>query len=473
MGSAAFFDLDRTLLTGASGPVISEELRREGLLPERHVPGEGLLFEVFNLVGETLPGMMLTRQAARAAAGWPRAVVQRVGRAIVDDLMDEVAPFARLLVQEHQEAGRPVVMATTTPYDVVKPFADALGLDDVIATRYGLREDGTYDGTIDGEFVWGRGKLNSVKAWARTKGIDVRQSWAYSDSFYDLPLLTAAGHATAVNPDVRLAIVASARRWPVLHLDVPPGVPKLAGVEPQQVLLPLVRSELIPYARFDVEGVENIPAEGAAIICGNHRSYFDPMTVALTIAKRGRPVRFLGKKEVFDAPVVGQVARAMGGIRVDRGTGSDEPLKAAAQALEAGEMVALMPQGTIPRGTAFFEPELKARWGAAKLAQMSGAPVIPVGLWGTEKVWPRSARLPNVLNLTDPPTIRVRVGEPVEIGREDLDADTKAIMAAIVDLLPDEARERRTPTPEELRLTFPPGYSGDPEAEDDRRPGTD
>lgn len=473
MGAAAFFDLDRTLLVGASGPVISEELRREGLLPERHVPGEGLVFDVFNLVGETLPGMFLTRQAARAAAGWPRAAVQRVGRAIVDQLMAEVAPFARLLVQEHQEAGRPVVMATTTPYDVVKPFAEALGLDDVIATRYGLRDDGAYDGSIDGEFVWGRGKLNAVKAWARAKGIDVRESWAYSDSFYDLPLLTAAGHATAVNPDVRLAIVAAARRWPVLHLDVPPGVPKLAGVEPQQVLLPLVRSELIPYARFDVDGVEHIPAEGAAIICGNHRSYFDPMTVALTIAKRGRPVRFLGKKEVFDAPVVGQVARAMGGIRVDRGTGSDEPLKAAAQALEAGEMVALMPQGTIPRGKAFFEPELKARWGAAKLAQLSGAPVIPVGLWGTEKVWPRSARLPNVLNLTDPPTIRVRVGEPVELGHEDLDADTKAIMAAIVDLLPPEARERRTPTPEELRLTFPPGYTGDPEAEDDRRPGTD
>jgi len=473
VASAAFFDLDRTLLVGASGPVISDELRREGLLPERHVPGEGLVFDVFNLVGETLPGMFLTRQAARAAAGWPRLAVQRVGRAIVDQLMAEVAPFARLLVQEHQEAGRPVVMATTTPYDVVKPFADALGLDDVIATRYGLRDDGAYDGSIDGEFVWGRGKLNAVRAWARSKGIDVRESWAYSDSFYDLPLLTAAGHATAVNPDVRLAIVAAARRWPVLHLDVPPGVPKLAGVEPQQVLLPLVRSELIPYARFDVEGVENIPAEGAAIICGNHRSYFDPMAVALTIAKRGRPVRFLGKKEVFDAPVVGQVARAMGGIRVDRGTGSDEPLKAAAQALEAGEMVAMMPQGTIPRGTAFFEPELKARWGAAKLAQLSKAPVIPVGLWGTEKVWPRSARLPNVLNLTDPPTVRVRVGEPVELGHEDPDADTRAIMAAIVDLLPDEARKKRTPTPEELRLTFPPGYAGDPEAEDDRRPGTD
>ncbi len=473
MAGAAFFDLDRTLLVGASGPIISTELRSAGLLHERHVPGEGLLFDVFNLVGETLPGMLLTRQAARAAAGWPRVAVQKVGEAVADPLFEAVAPFARLLIAEHQDAGRPVVMATTTPYDLVRPLADRLGFDDLVATRYGETDDGVYDGTIDGEFVWGRGKLNSVKAWGRTRGIDVRDSWAYSDSFYDLPLLSTVRHATAVNPDIRLAIVAAARRWPVLHLDVPPGVPKLAGVEPQQVLLPLVRSELIPYARFDIDGVDNLPAEGAAIICGNHRSYFDPLAVALTIAKRGRPVRFLGKKEVFDAPVVGQVARAMGGIRVDRATGSDEPLKAAAQALDAGEMVALMPQGTIPRGKAFFEPRLTGRWGAARLAAMTGAPVIPVGLWGTERVWPRSSRLPNVLNLGDPPTIRIRVGEPLVLDREDPGVDTEAIMAAIVDLLPPEARKRRRPTDEELMRTFPPGYSGDPDAEDDRRPGTD
>jgi putative phosphoserine phosphatase/1-acylglycerol-3-phosphate O-acyltransferase len=70
-------------------------------------------------------------------------------------------------------------------------------------------------------------------------------------------------------------------------------------------------------------------------------------------------VRFLGKKEVFDAPVVGQIASAMGGIRVDRGTGSDEPLQAAAEALANGDLVAMMPQGTIPRGKAFYDPKLK------------------------------------------------------------------------------------------------------------------
>ena len=78
------------------------------------------------------------------------------------------------------------------------------------------------------------------------------------------------------------------------------------------------------------------------------------------------------------------------------GTGSDEPFEAAALALRAGEMVMIAPQGTIPRGPAFFEPELKGRWGGARLAAMTGAPVIPIGLWGTEQVWPRNARLPRI-----------------------------------------------------------------------------
>src|SRR3546814_2323589 len=97
----------------------------------------------------------------------------------------------------------------------------------------------------------------------------------------------------------------------------------------------------------------------------------------------------------------------------------------------AGELVALMPQGTIPRGPAFFDPELKGRWGAAKLAAMTKAPVIPVGMWGTEQVWPRSARLPNLLNVTNPPLVTVRVGDPVAVKGRSPDADTKRIMSAI------------------------------------------
>ncbi|MDQ3390647.1 MAG: 1-acyl-sn-glycerol-3-phosphate acyltransferase, partial [Actinomycetota bacterium] len=152
---------------------------------------------------------------------------------------------------------------------------------------------------------------------------------------------------------------------------------------------------------------------------------------------------------------------------------SEEPLAAAADALAGGELVVLMPEGTIPRGPAFFEPELSGRWGAARLASLTKVPVIPIGVWGTEHVWPRSSRLPNVLNVTSPPLVTVRVGEPVELKYRSANADTKRIMTAISKLLPPEARRRRTPTAEDLARTYPPGYSGDPDAELDRRPGTD
>jgi putative phosphoserine phosphatase / 1-acylglycerol-3-phosphate O-acyltransferase len=477
---AAFFDLDRTLLAGASGEVFSRAMRDAGLV-SRSIPGEKLLYQLFNTVGETLPSMALARQAVALAKGRPRAMVQKAASGAASALADMVQPLAAPLFEEHRAAGRPIVLATTTPYDLVKPLADLLGLDDVVATRYGVNADGTYDGTLDGPFVWSAGKLAAVTEWARRHGVDLKDSFAYSDSVYDTPLLAAVGNPFVVNPDPRMVLMAAARRWPTLDLSAPHSgehVSSMARIpvvnlELQRLALSFTHPLLFPYAKFHLSGVEHIPAEGPAIIVGNHRSYFDPMAIAMTIGRTNRTVRFLGKKEVFDAPVVGQLASAMGGIRVDRGTGSDAPLQAAAEALEQGDLVALMPQGTIPRGRAFYDPELKGRWGAARLAAMTKAPVIPVGLWGTEKVWPRSARLPNVLNIVTPPDVTVTVGAPVKLAYRSADADTKKIMRAIMALLPPESRAHREPTPEEIALAMPPGKKGDGSNETTRRPGKD
>jgi putative phosphoserine phosphatase / 1-acylglycerol-3-phosphate O-acyltransferase len=186
--------------------VISEALRTAGVVA-RAVPGEQLVYRIFDIIGETRPAMEITRRVARFSAGWTRAAVQDAGKAAAETLADAVQPFARPLFDEHRAAGRPLVLATTTPYDLVKPLADALGFDDVVATRYGER-DGAYDGTIDGEFVWGPGKLKAVEAWAGEHDVDLAASFAYSDSFYDLPLLSAVGHPVVVNPDPRM------RSWP-------------------------------------------------------------------------------------------------------------------------------------------------------------------------------------------------------------------------------------------------------------------
>jgi putative phosphoserine phosphatase / 1-acylglycerol-3-phosphate O-acyltransferase len=469
---AAIFDLDRTLISSSSATVFRRHLSEVGLGGSAHLPLADVLTRLYEQFGESWLMMQPARLTSRAAAGWSVEAVQTAMAGAADELAGMLLPFAAKEIEGHRAAGRRLVMATTSPLVFVKPLADRLRFDDVVATQW-ERDGDVFTGRMTGQFVWGRSKADAVALWAADHGVDLAASWAYSDSYFDAPLLAMVGHPVAVNPDLQLRATAAIRGWPVMHFDRPDGVAKIAGRELQEWSRPFVRPEIMaPNARVEFDGIEHIPSAGPAIVVFNHRSYFDPTVMALVLAKAGRNVRGLGKKEVFDVPVIGRLLRASGGIRVDRGTGSDEPLDAAIAALEAGELLMLAPQGTIPRGPAFFEPVLQARWGAARLAAATHAPVVPVGLWGTEKVWPRSSRLPK-LSLLDRPLVTATVGPPVRLGYRSPGADTAKIMKAITALLPAEARRRRTPSPEELALTYPPGYRGDPEAEAIRRPGTD
>jgi len=456
--AAVFVDLDRTLLRGASGLVLSAAMHAEGLFEgRRSLPGERIVYGLYDLMGESLAFMAMVRAAPHFTRGWDVEAVRRAGVLAAPELVELVQPYAPGVLAEHREAGHLVVLTTTTPSDLVAHFAGVLGFDHVLATHYG-RHEGRYTGGIEGEFVWATGKLAAVRRWAQEASVDLSRSHAYSDSVFDLPLLGAVGRPHAVNPDRRLHAVARLRRWPVERWDRPPGVPKVGGLEPYDMLRPLVRPAMFPYARFDIDGVARVPHRGPVILAANHRSYFDVVALAIVAARLGRPVRFLAKRELFDAPVVGQLARALGGIPVDRGSRSDVPLREARRALEAGEVVVILPQGTIPRGEKFFDTELRGKTGTARLAAMTGAPVLPVGLWGTEAVWARSSRLPDVTNLLHPPSVRVRVGKPVHLGLSDATVDTEAIMSAIMTQLPAEAQRPHEPTAEELARTFPPDH---------------
>jgi putative phosphoserine phosphatase / 1-acylglycerol-3-phosphate O-acyltransferase len=459
MAGAAFFDLDRTVLAGASGPVLARHLRARGLGPRREPPGATSLVRLFDLTGETWLTMQLARATVRASRGWAEADLLAAAGDAGDELAAAAQPHLRDVLDGHRGAGRTLVLASSSPDQLIRPLATRLGFDSVVATRWEV-VDGLCTGRIEGPFVWGRGKRDAVRAWAAASGVSMRESWAYSDSYFDAPLLDAVGHAVAVNPDPRLALLASLRRWPVRFLDAPEGVVRIAGLEAQDVLRRIAHPlTLSPFAQLDVRGLEHLPTSGPVILCSNHRSYFDPLVVGLVSLRAGRRPRFLAKKELFEAPVVREALRSLGVIRVDRGSGSEEPLLEAARALRGGELVAVFPQGTIPRGPAFFEPELQGRHGAARLAAMTGAPVVPLALWGTEQVWPRSARAPRV-RADAQPTVSVRMGAPFVVDGAP-DEATARIMAAIGDLLPPEARARRTPTDGELRATHPAGYEGD------------
>jgi len=454
-GIAAFLDLDRTLLLGGSGPTISAGLRRRGLVPADRLGLGRALFALFDAVGETLPSMLLTRQGARAAKGWVQDEVRAVGREVAPELVERVEPYARQALDQHRHAGHKIVLATTTPLDVIEPFAELMGFDGVLATRYQVADDGRYGGTIDGELVWAGGKARSVEVWARANHVDLADSHAYSDSIFDWPLLSMVGHPVAVNPDPRLFVYARTKGWPTVWFNAPPGVPKPGGIEPQDVVARLARPELFPWVKLDFDGLEHLAPSGPLLLASNHRSYLDPLVIGFMAAKLGRPVRLLAKKELTDANIVGPIVTALGAIRVDRGSGQAAPLRQAQDALAAGEMVAVFPQGTIPRGHDFFDPNLSGRPGAARLALNGDVPLTPVGIWGTEQAWPRSSRVPYVMNLADPPRIQVRVGSAFRPRSSDPAEATAELMTRIVELLPPEARQRRTPSADELALTQP------------------
>jgi putative phosphoserine phosphatase / 1-acylglycerol-3-phosphate O-acyltransferase len=463
--AAAIVDVDRTLLTGRPGRTLLDGLHRAGVA----VP-PGPLRPAVDAAATASLSSQLSMLALLAGRGWPDAAVREAATMAAEMVVDDVAPYLRPLLDTHRSAGERLLVVSAAPPAIAEPLCGLLGAEDVVGTNWA--EGRGFLGPIEGPLVWARSKADGGAAWLRSAGVSPGAASAYADNFFAGPLLASVGHATAVDPDARLTLLARMRGWPIRYLDVPEGVVKVAGRELQEWLRPFAPVEGVLNARIQITGLEHVPGRGGAILAFNHRSYFDAAVVNLVAARAGRAVRGLGKREVLDAPVLGQLARAVGTIRVDRGTGSDEPLEAAAEALRAGEMVMIAPQGTIPRGPAFFDPELKGRWGVARLAAMTRAPVIPMGLWGTEQVWPRNARLPRIHPLRRP-HVTVRIGSPVDLTYDDPDTDTKRIMAALAELLPPEGRERRTPTEEELRRTYPAGYRGDPAREAARRPGRD
>ncbi len=256
--AAAFFDLDRTVVPGTSSTELTLALVEAGLAPSRSVPGLGLLGQAYEHFGENLLVMGLARAAALAARGWPVDRVEAAAAMAAERLAERVAPYLPDLLDQHRRDGVRTVLATTTPQHLIGRFAERIGFDDVIATRYRVA-DGRFTGALDGPFVWSLGKAAAVRRWAKAEGVDLAASFAYSDSVYDVPLLAAVGHPYAVNPDLRLRAVALTRRWPTLWLDVPPGVPKFAGLEPFDLVRAVSHPTLLPFARFDIAGQEHIP----------------------------------------------------------------------------------------------------------------------------------------------------------------------------------------------------------------------
>jgi 1-acyl-sn-glycerol-3-phosphate acyltransferase len=191
----------------------------------------------------------------------------------------------------------------------------------------------------------------------------------------------------------------------------------------------LARAALFPPLhlgiRWTIEGAQMVPVRGPAILASNHVSYLDPLVLAYLADRRHRKVRFLAKAELFEKGLLGPLLRSAGQIPVRRGSAdAASSLDAAVDALGRGECVTVFPEGTISLD---LEP-MVGKSGTARLAQASGVPVTPVGLWGVQRILFKGRKPAWHTGIAE----TVVVGPPVSIGPdEDVHVATDRIMAAI------------------------------------------
>jgi 1-acyl-sn-glycerol-3-phosphate acyltransferase len=213
-----------------------------------------------------------------------------------------------------------------------------------------------------------------------------------------------------------------------------------------------------PLTKRDWRDQDKVPQSGGVMFVANHISNADPLAVGQFLAYSGRWPRFLAKASVFKIPIVGRIVVACGQIPVQRdSTQSKDALIAAAQAIEQGRALVIYPEGTITR-----DPDLwpmRGKTGAARLAFMTGCPIVPIGQWGAQELMPgRTPRFPKLLPRK---TLRIAAGDPVAL--EDL--LEKPVSAATLDEATTRIMDAITVLVAELREATPPACRYDPDSE--------
>nr|WP_233580693.1 HAD family hydrolase [Streptomyces triticirhizae] len=219
--TAAFFDLDKTVIAKSSTVTFSRSFYQGGLINRRAVLRTAYAQFLFLLGGADHEQTERMREYLSALCrGWN---VQQVREIVAEALHEVIDPIiydeAASLIERHHEAGRDVVIVSTSGAELVEPIGELLGADRVVATRM-VVADGCYTGEVD-YYAYGPTKAEAIAELAVSEGYDLDRCYAYSDSVTDLPMLEAVGHPHAVNPDRALRKEAAAREWPVLTFERP------------------------------------------------------------------------------------------------------------------------------------------------------------------------------------------------------------------------------------------------------------
>ena len=227
--SAAFFDLDRTLMAGSSGFQWVRASYKAGLLSRRQLARDAWADLRFRLEGSTDDMTVRVRERVLSELKGTRLRdIRRLSPDVLAGILPRVYPQMLEIAFAHQDAGRRVYICTAASQELAELLASVLTFDGGVGTRMETL-DGAYTGRLAGPMAYREGKPAAMRELAECEGIDLAGSWAYSDSESDLPMLRAVGHPVAVNPDAELARVARAEGWDVIRFETLGRRLKIAG----------------------------------------------------------------------------------------------------------------------------------------------------------------------------------------------------------------------------------------------------
>ncbi len=450
----AFFDLDQTLLAGFSATSFVRERFVSGRMSPREL-AQTFYGALSFAVGRTgVSGLMASTTAAYR--GLAESMLQEVGEEVfVKHLATQIYPESRALVEAHQEAGHTVAIISSATRYQAEPLARDMGIEHVLCTELEV-EDGIFTGGVIHPTCYGKGKATAAERLAEREGLDLDESYFYTDSAEDLPLLEAVGRPRPLNPDRRLAQIAKERKWPVrrFHSRGTPGLADIvrtgltyASVAPSiwaGAAAGLVNGsyrEMLnvsgavwgdlatSLAGIDlrVEGEENLWSQRPAVFIFNHQSALDAILMLKLVR---RDMTGVGKKEILRNPIFGPIFSAAGAVFVDRADSKKaiDALKPAVDALKEGRSLIIAPEGTRS-----LTPRLgRFKKGAFHMAMQAGVPIVPVVFRNVLDAFPKDALV------VRPATIEAVVLPPVATDDwtvETLDDEIAAIRQRYLDVL--------------------------------------
>ena len=435
----ALFDFDGTIISGYSVTAfIGEQIKRGHLSPRELVELMSAMTS-FGLHDAGFSTMLV------AAAQFLRGIREDSYANFGEELFEShiarlIYPESRALIQAHQAKGHTVaIISSATPYQVW-PSARELGIDQVLCSELEVK-NGTFTGAVVRPTCFGPGKVTAAESLVERFGVDLDQSFFYSDSYDDIQLLERVGHPRPLNPNKRLLGVAEQRGWPVRRfgsrgrpqinnllraLMMPvslvgsffAGLPiwALTGSKRDalnfSVSLFADTASAIIGLNLKVKGEQHLWSDRPAVFIFNHQSNVDLVIIARLLR---RDITGVGKREIRDMPIIGRVMEAAGVVLIDRGNTASaiEAMTPLVDAMRVeGKSVCLSPEGTravTPRLARFKK-------GAFHLAMQAEVPIVPIVIHNSTDVQPKGDML------FHPGTVEVEVLPPVDTS--DWSADT-------------------------------------------------